>query len=49
LVSWFACLGLNQEEISIKKERIRKLQELMITESITAEEAKAQLENNGEW
>ena len=49
LVGWIACIGLNQAEIAIKQERIHKLQELMITESITAEEAKAQLEENGEW
>jgi|GEM_PF-914991 len=49
LVAWIACIGLNQAEITIKKERIHKLQELMITESISAAEAKTQLEKNGEW
>ncbi len=49
LVAKIACVGLNQAEIAIKKERVRKMRELILNENITAKEAKAKLEENGEW
>jgi len=49
IIVWIACLGLNHAELAVKQERFQKLQELTIKEGMTAEEAKSQLEKNGEW
>lgn len=49
LLAKIACVGLDQSEIAIKKERINKMRELILSENITAEEAKEKLKKNGEW
>ena len=45
-VAWVACIGLNHEKVAIRKEQIHKIQELMITENISAEDAKKQIEES---
>ena len=46
-VFWFACIGLNQEEIAKNKERVRRGVELVHQEGLTVEEAKKRLEEEG--
>jgi hypothetical protein len=44
-----ACIGLDQKELRKRQDRIKKLQSVMMAEGVTAEQAKAKLEELGEW
>ena len=44
-----ACIGLDQAEVQMNQERIRKLRSVMIKENLSADQAKVELEKRGEW